>query len=1325
MQLPATFGKYELLERIATGGMAEVYLARTFGVAGFEKRLVIKRIRPELAGDPHHIQLFIDEARIGVQLGHENVVQIFDLGRVGRDWYIAMEHLHGRDLNKLVKVLRAEGERLPVPVAVHVVAEVCRGLAHAHALHDADGRALGLVHRDVSPHNVLLTFAGGVKLLDFGIARLVGAKAPAPSDAAAGRPGGGKYAYMSPEQARGEPVDHRTDVFSSGIVLWELLVGHRLYQHHDPLEKLRLVRDAVIPDPRLEGVEIEPGLAEILGRALARAPSDRYPSAALLEEDLRAWLYEHGGVDPRRTLVELLERAFPTAAGTRSQARPLQQMVADVARLGAGDRTGGPTPAQTPADAGRREAAGLPNEERKRVVAMYVEIEGMTELSRRLEPEDLLRRRFQILRWLRRTIDPFAGVIQRYVDDHALVLFGVPRTRSDDLERALECALELRRAVVDLRERGLALRVAIGAHAGDLILDFSRRKTRYIQRGDTVELARRLASLADDDEILISQRVHDATQNQFRCRAGPDVLRRGGATPIASFAVEGRRRGLRVSGRGPWLRRGVEVELIQRARGELQEGRSSILALTGDIGSGKSRLAREVRDLAVRRGVPVYVTAARPWGERPPLEVLRDLIVDVLGLDSDAPPNRLSEAAERLGQLGLGPGEVRSIEALLRVPGRAAPQDDILRAVERALGGIAQDRAAILILEDLQRLAPREHTAIATLLGRLRDLPLLCLLTCTGPLPEPLAALSVAVQLDRFDRPQLERLLRALLDADRIDPRLVDLAARTCEGNPLYVEEMLKYLIQEGHVAIDDAEARLTVAPSAGALPDSIASLIAARIDALEPAAKGALQLAATIGVAFSLSLLGAAMGLDDPSPIAQQLRSHGLILPQDDEARDGWAFASELVREAALRSILGVQRRTYNRLVAQAIEEAYADNLEPHLEVLAAHCAAAGRAVDAAQYIHRAGQRLEEVMFLERARDLYERGLAYLRSAPETPETWDARTQGEAMLSFRSGASSRLLGDERRAERSLRLALDIASDAGLSWIEVPAHLEIGRLQVMRGRFDLAEAHVSQAQSLAALEDDAALRREILEARATLSYERGDGDEADRWWAEALALAADDPRAVARCKLGMASRHIRDADLDTARRLLDEALVSARAGGDRLLVGRVLNNLGLLHYWTGDYDAALAGFRQALQIREGSGYAAGVVINQHNIGDVHLTRGDLARAWVAFDRSRELAERMGWRRGIALNDVYLGLIEASRRGTDIGLDRIRSAIAEARAIGDAEIATNGALVAARLLIADRRYDEVRALLAEARADAERHGLSALLTTLEELAADLP
>ena len=283
-----------------------------------------------------------------------------------------------------------------------------------------------------------------------------------------------------------------------------------------------------------------------------------------------------------------------------------------------------------------------------------------------------------------------------------------------------------------------------------------------------------------------------------------------------------------------------------------------------------------------------------------------------------------------------------------------------------------------------------------------------------------LAAVAQVVELGPLDRVALERMLRGLLDVDGIDPALLDLVVRTCEGNPLYVEEMVKYLLDREQLGLDHRQALLLTAPVG--LPDSLHGLLSARIDALDGASKGVLQLASVIGEHFSGPLIGRAAGLEDPTPLLMELEACGLILRAGDE----WVFATDLVRQAAGRGILGVQRRDYHRLVAEALEELHAGALHPVLEELAVHCARGGRWIDAARYAHQAGTNLERAGHLDEARIQYQAGLRFVARASD-PELHDARVQGEAALNLSVGAVSLLLGDSAQGRSSLSLALDIA----------------------------------------------------------------------------------------------------------------------------------------------------------------------------------------------------------------------------------------------------------------------------------------------------------
>lgn len=1321
MELPVAFGKYELLERIATGGMAEVFLARSFGVAGFEKRLVIKRIRPELAQDPRFVAMFVNEAKIGVHLNHPNVVQTYDLGRTGSDWYMAMEHLHGRDLNRVVKVLRSFERRLPLPIAVSIVAEMCRGLAYAHSRADGSGAPLGLVHRDVSPHNVVVTFDGEVKLVDFGIARLMNSGPVAePQDPAhEGRPGGGKYAYMSPEQARGQDVDLRTDVFSAGIVLWELCAGRRLFQDADPVEKLRRVQQAIVPDPRSCGGEADEALWIILQKALERERHLRYDTAALFEDDLRAWLFERGEPAGRPEIARLMRELFPLDVDRSMSDVDIRNIVADVEQLDGGTAMSGASLTSGSPAEGRPPAIVVG--ERKTVTAMFVDVDGLTALSERLEPETMFRARHGLLRWMTRAARAHGGQVQRIVDDQILVLFGVPRTHADDATHAVELACEIVRRAPELRAIGLDVQFAVGIHVGEVTVGPGPRRVRYEARGNTTRLARRLSGLADHGQVLVSERVLAITGAEFRFRRGPDLPNRSLRQADTTFEVEGRRRGLRLHGKGIWLRRGVELDVLRESLVDVADGVGRLVVLVGPEGSGKSRLVRELRDLALRREHKAYIGRCRASAVGA-FDVFPDLLVDVLGLDPEPPVAELPERFARLHQLGLARRDVDVLQNAWQ--GSEAPDpDEAWQALARVIVGLAREAPSIIAIEDAQNLPAAVLPRLQRLVQVVLRHPVLLILTWRGLPSETIRGLGVEVTLGALSSAAQRKLVKSLLDVLAVDEPLANLIERSCEGNPLYVEELVKYLANSGRVVVEEGVARLS-ADDDVPIPDTLAGVVAARIDRLDPAAKGALQLAAVIGLTFQSSLLAEAAGLQDPAPILAELVGNGLVGLVNGHG-DAWTFSGELVHRAALRGILGVQRRDHHRLVAAAIERTDPEHRVHSPEVLAGHCAAGGRFLDAARYAYRAGERLEKVHALERARECYERGLGYIREERERPEIWDARVQGEAMLSLRAGIVAVLLGDARRGEKAIQLALDISSDAGIPWVEVRAHVELGRSYLSRGKFELASAHLAQAREQLHLNRDAELELEAIEASAILAHERGDNEESELQWHEALARAQHNPGATARCLIGLANRHLRAGETDVAAPLLERAELAARTARDRILEGRVLNNMGLLHASAGRHDEALTCFRRALEVREGIGYVRGVVVNYHNIGDVHFSRGDWAHAGVAFDRSRELALEAGWERGVVFNEVYLGYLDAVRGREGEGMARIAKAAEDARRLGDVETAVTGEWLAGRWFVEQMRWDHARKRLAVARSEADRYGLKSMYRSIEALEARLP
>jgi tRNA A-37 threonylcarbamoyl transferase component Bud32 len=311
---PRPFGKYLLLRQLAIGGMAEVYLARQSGPAGFEKECVIKRILPSLAVDQQFVNMFLDEARIAARLSHPNIVQIFDLGSINEgDYFLAMEHVHGVDMQQIEEAEHLRGGRIPLSIAVRICSNVAEGLEHAHRATDARGNPLGLVHRDVTPSNVIVSFDGVAKILDFGIAKAVAKKGRTEVGVIKG-----KIPYMSPEQVQGERLDYRSDVFSLGTMLYELTTGHKPFDGEGPADlSMKILHDEPAP-PEFYVEHYPQSLTDVVHRAMAKRPAERFQSARELHEALEEFLL-HGGIRcTSHDVAAYLDGLFP---GLRDKAR--------------------------------------------------------------------------------------------------------------------------------------------------------------------------------------------------------------------------------------------------------------------------------------------------------------------------------------------------------------------------------------------------------------------------------------------------------------------------------------------------------------------------------------------------------------------------------------------------------------------------------------------------------------------------------------------------------------------------------------------------------------------------------------------------------------------------------------------------------------------------------------------------------------------------------------------------------------------------------------------------------------------------------------------
>ena len=302
---PIPFGKYLLLDRVNIGGMAEVWRAKTFGAGGFERIVAIKRILPNIAEDEEFISMFLDEAKITVQLNHANIAQIYELNNLSNSYFIAMEYVSGKDLRAVFDRCRKRGEPAPIPLTCYAIAQCCEGLDYAHRAKDRQGRDMSIVHRDVSPQNALVSYDGEVKVIDFGIAKAAGKATKTQAGILKG-----KFGYMSPEQIRGLPLDGRSDIFAMGVCLYEMLTGERLFVGDSDFSVLEKVRKVEVLPPSHFNRKIPDQLEKIVMKSLAKDVDDRYQHATELGEDLRAFMYSTGTPFARKDLAAFMKATF-------------------------------------------------------------------------------------------------------------------------------------------------------------------------------------------------------------------------------------------------------------------------------------------------------------------------------------------------------------------------------------------------------------------------------------------------------------------------------------------------------------------------------------------------------------------------------------------------------------------------------------------------------------------------------------------------------------------------------------------------------------------------------------------------------------------------------------------------------------------------------------------------------------------------------------------------------------------------------------------------------------------------------------------------------
>ncbi|ATB34142.1 protein kinase domain-containing protein [Melittangium boletus] len=925
--------RFEIVAELGAGGMGQVFRARD---AELQRVVALKFFMPrEGSGSDWSLDRLRQEARAIARLDHENIIRVFDVSEwVGAPWepripFLIMECLEGESLASLLRRER----RLGVRRVLEIMSGVAAGLAHAHSRH--------IVHRDLKPSNVFIGPQGRVKLIDFGLAwsRL------SSDTAAAFLPTAGTPAYMSPEQWRGGEQDARSDLWSAGILLYELLCGELPYASVR-LDELRaqVVSPEPVPSVRIRCPELPEEADALVASLLEKTPEKRLASAALLLERLRRM---EDGLGPWR----------------------------------------------------EEPRAVVP--QRRSVTLVSCHLVGMVGFTEEPDPEDLGELEATFHKRCSEIIQAHGGSITTCMGDEVLACFGYPVAHEEDAEHAVAAGLQLSSGELVVQV-GLHTETVVL----DDSLPELRGRAPTIQ-GEAPRIAAWIARQARPGTVVLSEATHTLVQQAFEAGTLGSRSFEGlsGARPMVLWRVERAReavfrfdRTLAAGALTPLVGREQELERLLGFWREAQEGRGSFVLISGEAGLGKSRLLQEVRQRVAQSQAPCILLRCQCWSEfthsafHPLIEMLQRLF----RLDPEGSPQDNRRVLETcLTELGLGAEQRDLLAAFLSLPLEgAAPRfplspeqhkERTREALTTLLLNLTRMKPVLGIVEDLHWADPSTWELIDTVLaqlGRARVLVLASTRDTDGRRLRGEGLLFHHLVLERLSAPLTARLVREAAGT-RLPEETVRLLVEKTDGVPLFVEEMAHRVAASG------------VVPS---LPLTLHGLLLARLDALPGRLKTLAQLCAVVGRGFTRALMTpltrrepAALREDLEALVAAGLLQHG----EDTEEGVSYQFRHALFQEAAYQSLPRGPRRHHHRRIAQALEELFPKVVGAQPELLAHHYTEAGAPAQAIVYWRRAGLRALQRSANQEAVNHLRHALTLLDAQPDSPQ----RAQQELQL--------------------------------------------------------------------------------------------------------------------------------------------------------------------------------------------------------------------------------------------------------------------------------------------------------------------------------------
>jgi serine/threonine protein kinase/tetratricopeptide (TPR) repeat protein len=1212
-----TIGRYTILGKIGAGGMAEVFLARSRGAGGIDKILVLKKIHPVLAKNKRFIDMFMEEARVAMRLNHSNIVQVYAFEQINENFILAMEHVDGSDLLEIQTLAWEAGHRIPFGLCAFITAEIAKGLNYSHNRKDDHGVPLELVHRDVSPQNVLISKNGGVKVTDFGIV-----KAKSMNEEIGEVKG--KLGYMSPQQARGLHVDHRADIFSLGVVLHELLVGATR-------ERPKIGETVELEPPVLINQDVPEQLSRITMRALEPDPDDRYQTAREMIIDLNSYLRTEPEIYDATSLEEWIEQTIP--------AKKLQKVNINDEELD----TGATTTVYEEQTVNLR-VIGEFEQQAAVMISVKLKIEQNRDSSH-LQKE--FNRLAEDIAYKNR------GIFQKTADVIRIYL-GLPKSVLEDSISAIIVAQDLMDVVTTLskdHKSEMSAQIAINRGSVKTTKEITGQPVQFQDISDLVQMSDLLLNAARPGEIITGKGVFDIAKNDYHFSDPVTVVKPDSAVSdyvdtSAGYVV------LRVKSRiernissesneNQFFGRNAILQTLAQRLDQSQKNRPVILRLTGDLGLGKSSVVRELIKKAKFQGCTVLRNECLFAEKDIPLAAAAATIRTLLGIDDIFNEQGLSDSLNKL--LGSVPAykqrQFNFFSSLLVSPAmlwekNPAKRRELIRQTAFGIGvilsQISPPDGLLLIIDNAHWMDGPTVDVLSELARNMLSIPVFLVLAGQ---PETLAYRHIehmeTQELRELSNTDMKRLIEARIGTHTSTKEVTGEILARSHGNPFFANEIIDSLISRGILEPSGSKNGHTneykqSKPGVIVMPTTIQGIAESRINTLNNAERTVLRTAAVIGSKASKTVLTQIIGRDITQNL-ETLIDKGFLVPYTRTDEQGgvsktlYNFKRAIEREAAYEGLSRSDRISiHQKLARKFIKEEEEKKPVPPVQI-AWHLDKSEQFDLAAQYYIKAAEAAIHVYSARRAARLIDRALTI--TPPGTTKRYDALLKKERII--------RDIGIHDIHLETIKEMEELGHQCKDFSMQATAAYRHSRYLYYEGNFDEAATMINSALRMAKKAGDTQIMVESLRELGYLAIEEGslkDAMDCVRWAFDIIHEDSEDIYLKARI-MGLEGLIFMEMGiLSKAVYPLVYAMMVFRKLGDKRNESVQLANLALLAQARGFLMEALSFIEHALSIDREIKDISERGRKQVSYADIRIELGQIHKGELLLDDSLKLCQ---------------------------------------------------------------------------------------------------